>query len=67
MHSAGLEANSIRLAGLDNLHSKIVQEMVHDKAGPVERSFNKPFEPAVVPSDWKTANVIFILGRIMKG
>jgi len=41
--------------------------MVHDKAGPAERSFNKSFEPTVVPSDWKTANVIFILGRIMKG
>lgn len=41
--------------------------MEHDKPGPAENSFNKPFEPTVVPSDWKTANVIFILGRIMKG
>lgn len=53
--------------GIVNLCPKIVQEMVHDQAGPVENSFNKPFEPAVVPSDWKTANVIFIPGRIMKG
>lgn len=62
-----MEYDSVRLAGLDNLCPKIVQEMVHDQAGPVENSFNKPFEPAVVPSFWKTANVIFILGRIMKG
>lgn len=41
--------------------------MVHDQAGPVEKSFNKPFEPAVVPSDWKSENGIFMQGRIMKG
>lgn len=58
---------SIKLEGLGNLLPEIVQEMVHDEGGPVEGSFNKPFEPTVVPSDWKTANVIFILGRIMKG
>lgn len=53
--------------GIDNLCPKIVQGRGNDQAGAVEKGFNKAFEPAVAPSDWKTANGIFILGRIMKG
>lgn len=55
------------LAGLDNFQPRIVQEMLDVWTCPVERSFNKPSEPTVILSDWKTANVIFILGRFMKG
>ncbi|CAM5121275.1 unnamed protein product [Eretmochelys imbricata] len=61
------QLNGIKSAVPDNLHPRILKELVHEIASPSARIFNESVNSGVVPYNWRIANIVPIFKKGKKG